>query len=95
MAKQRLEAVIVELAEGVSLQADISQQRLALEWGAAALIELVQAWNRLEACEPPAHEDKGAIQVDLLQGAGSILKHLDKTLALSCHLLKAHRQRLG
>ena len=95
MAERRLEDGIGELAEGVSLQAEISQQRLALEGGAVALTELVQAWERLETSEPLAYEDKVTIQLDLLQDAGSILKLLDTMLALSYHMLMVHRQHLG
>jgi hypothetical protein len=95
MAESRVEDVIEELTVGVSLQTEISRQRLALEGGAVALTDLVQAWERLETCESLAYEDKVTIQLDLLQDVGSVLKLLDTMLALSCHMLKAHRQRLG
>jgi hypothetical protein len=57
---------IAELVEAAALQTEIAHQRLALEWGHMMLTHVVQLWDRLEALEAVAYEDKVAAQVRLL-----------------------------
>jgi hypothetical protein len=51
MKEHGFEHAITELAEAAALQAEITQHRLALEWGQMVFSRAVQLWNDIEAHE--------------------------------------------
>jgi hypothetical protein len=81
---------IARLSGSLLIQADASQQRLALEWGQILLDRLLTMWMRLDAHEALAYEDKVAVQVQILEEATASLKHLHRTLASTHRRLHQH-----
>jgi len=85
---------IAELVEAAALQTEIAHQRLALEWGHMMLTHVVQLWDRLEALETMAYEDKVAAQLRLLDETTGSLWRLHRMLAHTRRVLQQHRRRL-
>jgi hypothetical protein len=55
MKQHGFEHGIAELAEAAALQAEITQHRLALEWGQMVFTRAVQLWDDIEAHEALAY----------------------------------------
>jgi Mg2+ and Co2+ transporter CorA len=85
---------IAELVEAAALQAEVTHQRLALEWGHMMLTHVVQLWDQLEALEDVAYEDKVAAQLRMLDETTGSLWRLHKTLAHTRRVLQQHLRRL-
>ena len=85
---------VADLTEAVAIQAEVAQDRLALEWGHIVVTRLLKVWKQLEAQDALAYEDKVAAQVHVLEEATSSLWHLHKALVRTNRMLKAHRQQL-
>jgi hypothetical protein len=94
MANQTSGHAVADLAEAAAIQAEVTQQRMALEWGQLVFSYLLELWSQIESHEALAYEDKVAAQVCVLQEARSSLWHLHKEIAHTCRLLKDHRQQL-
>jgi hypothetical protein len=94
MKQHGFEHDIAELMEAAALQTDITQQRLALEWGQMVFTRAVQLWNAIEAHEALAYEDKVAAQAHMLDEATSSLWRLHKLLAHTRRVLQQHRRQL-
>jgi hypothetical protein len=88
------EHAITELVEAAALQAEISHQRLSLEWGHMMLARMVQLWKHIEAVEPLAYEDKVAAQVHMLDEATGTLWRLHKMLTYTRRVLRQHQRQL-
>jgi hypothetical protein len=85
---------VADLTEAVAIQAEVTHDRLALEWGQIVVTRLLKVWKRLEAQDALAYEDKVAAQVHVLEEATSSLWHLHKALVRTNRTLKAHQQQL-
>lgn len=85
---------VADLTEAVAIQAEVAQQRMALEWGQLVFSHLLELWSQIESHEAMAYEDKVGAQVCVLQEASTSLWHLHKELARTCRLLRGHRQQL-
>jgi hypothetical protein len=85
---------IAELAEAATLQGEVAQDRLALEWGQLLFTQLVRLWDCIETHESLAYEDKVAAQIRVLDEATTTLWRLHRTLAQTRRLLKRHQQNL-
>jgi hypothetical protein len=85
---------IADLVEAAALQAEITDHRLALEWGHMLLTHTVQLWDDIEAHESLAYEDKVLAQVHMLDEASGSLWHLHKTLTQTRRMLQRHRRQL-
>ncbi len=94
MKQHDVEHTIAELVEAAALQAEITQHRLALEWGQVVFTRAVQLWNDIEAHEALAYEDKVAAQVHMLDEAMGSLNRLQKTLAHTRCVLQRHRRHV-
>jgi hypothetical protein len=94
MKRYGFEHAIAELVEAAALEAEITQHRLALEWGQLVLTHAVQLWNNIEAYEALAYEDKIAAQVHMLDEAAGSLWHLQKILTQTRRVLQRHRLHL-
>jgi hypothetical protein len=94
MRQYGFEHAIAELAEAAALQAEITQHRLALEWGQMVFSRAAQLWNDIEAHEALAYEDKVVAQVNMLDEATSSLYRLQKMLVQSRRVLQRHRRQL-
>lgn len=85
---------VADLAEAAAIQAEVSNQRMALEWGQFIFSHLLGLWGQIENYEALAYEDKVAAQVCVLQEASTSLWHLQKEMARTHRMLKGHRQQL-
>jgi hypothetical protein len=94
MEQQSVDQAVADLTEAVAIQAAVTHDRLALEWGQLVVTRLLKMWKQLEAHDALAYEDKVAAQVHLLDEATSSLWHLHKALVRTCRTLKAHQQQL-
>ena len=94
MKEQGFEHAIAELAEAAALQAEITQHRLALEWGQMVFTRAVQLWDDIEAHEALAYEDKVVAQVHMLDEASGSLRRLQKMLAHTRRMLQRHRRHV-
>jgi hypothetical protein len=94
MKQHGFEHAIAELAEAAALQAEITQHRLALEWGQMVFSRAVQLWNDIEAHEALAYEDKVVAQVHMLDEASGSLWRLQKMLAHTRRMLQRHRRHV-
>jgi hypothetical protein len=92
MKEHGFEHAIAELAEAAALQAEITQHRLALEWGQMVFTRAVQLWDDIEAHEALAYEDKVVAQVHMLDEASGSLWRLHKMLAHTRRVLQRHRR---
>jgi hypothetical protein len=95
MKEHGFEHAIAELVEAAALQAEITQHRLAFEWGQVVFTRAVQLWNDIEAHEALAYEDKVVAQVNMLDEATSSLYRLQKMLAQSRRVLQRHQRQLA
>jgi hypothetical protein len=94
MKQDDFEHAIADLVEAAALQAEITHQRLALEWGQMVLTRAVQLWDYIEACEALAYEDKVAAQVHMLDETTGSLWRLHKMLVHTRRVLQQHRRHL-
>jgi len=94
MQEQRAEESLPDLIEGVAIQDEFAQHRLAIEWTRTVIDRLLNQWMQLEAHEGIAYEDKLTVQVNMLDDATASLWHLHKTLGRFSRQLKDHRQHL-
>jgi hypothetical protein len=94
MKQHGLEHAVAELVEAAALQDEITQHRLALEWGQVVFTRAVQLWDDIEAHEALAYEDKVMAQVHMLDEASGSLWRLQKMLVHTRRVLQRHRQRL-
>ena len=94
MKQHGFEHAITELAEAAALQTEITQQRLALEWGQMLFWHAVRLWDAIEAHEALAYEDKVVAQVRMLDEASDSLRHLQKMLTHTRRTLQRHRRSL-
>ena len=94
MKEHGFEHAIAELAEAAALQAEITQHRLALEWGQMVFSRAVQLWDDIEAHEALAYEDKVVAQVHMLDEASGSLLRLQKMLAHTRRMLQRHRRHV-
>jgi hypothetical protein len=94
MKEHGFEHAIAELAEAAALQAEITQHRLALEWGQMVFSPAVQLWDDIEAHEALAYEDKVVAQVHMLDEASGSLWRLHKMLAHTRRVLQRHRRHV-
>lgn len=94
MKELSVEQAIAEIAEGESIQADLVNHRLALEWGRKLFGQLLHTWNSLETYEPLAYEDKVAVQMRVLDEATASLWQLHKRLVQAGRVLRSHRKHL-
>jgi hypothetical protein len=94
MKQHGFEQAIAELVEAAALQAEITHDRLALEWGHMVLTRAVRLWNDIEACEALAYEDKVGAQVHMLDEVTGSLWRLHKMLAHTRRVLQQHRRHL-
>jgi hypothetical protein len=85
---------VADLTEAVAIQAEVSHDRLALEWAHIVVTRLLKVWKQLEVPDTLAYEDKVAAQVHILDEATSSLWHLHKALVRTNRTLKAHQQQL-
>jgi ABC-type uncharacterized transport system fused permease/ATPase subunit len=86
---------LAELTEAVSIQDELVQHRLGLEWAKTLLDRLLRNWMQLETYEGIAYEDKVQSQINLLDEATASLSHLHKTLGRFSHQLKTHQRQLS
>jgi hypothetical protein len=86
--------VVGHLAEAATIQDQLADQRLTLEWTQILFARLLRTWMQLETHENLAYEDKVASQVQLLDEATGSLRHLNETLVRFTRLLRRHRQHL-
>jgi hypothetical protein len=94
MEQQSVGQTVADLTEAVAIQAEVANDRLALEWGHIMVTRLLRVWKQLEAQDAVAYEDKVAAQVHVLEEATSSLWHLHKALLRTNRTLKAHQQLL-
>jgi hypothetical protein len=94
MQGQRTEEPLADLTQGLAIQEEFAQHRLAIEWTRTVIDRLLTQWKQLEAHEGIAYEDKLAAQVNMLGDATASLWHLHKTLGRFSRLLKTHQQHL-
>jgi hypothetical protein len=94
MEQQSVGQTVADLTEAVAIQAEVANDRLALEWGHIMVTRLLRVWKQLEAQDAMAYEDKVAAQVHVLEEATSSLWHLHKALLRTNRTLKAHQQQL-
>jgi hypothetical protein len=94
MEQQSVGQTVADLTEAVAIQAEVANDRLALEWGHIMVTRLLRVWKQLEAQDTMAYEDKVAAQVHVLEEATSSLWHLHKALLRTNRTLKAHQQQL-
>ncbi len=94
MEQECFDQTVMDLAEAVAVQAEVAHDRLALEWGHLVISRLLKLWQRLEAHEALAYEDKVAAQVRIMDEATSSLWHLHKALVRTERTLKAHQRQL-
>jgi hypothetical protein len=94
MQGQRAGDALAQLTEGLAIQAEFAQHRLAIEWTRAVIDRLLQKWTELDAYEGIAYEDKLTSQLDLLDDATASLWQLHKTLGRFSRLLKEHHHHL-
>src|SRR5215475_3448777 len=94
MEQQSAGQTVADLTEAVAIQAEVANDRLALEWGHIMVTRLLRVWKQLEAQDALAYEDKVAAQVHVLEEATSSLWHLHKALVRTNRTLKAHQQQL-
>ena len=94
MEQEYLGQSVADLAEAAAVQAEVSHDRLALEWGHLVVSRALKLWKQLEAHESLAYEDKVAAQVRVMDEASSSLWHLHKAMVRSSRTLKAHQQQL-
>lgn len=94
MKEHGFEHAIAELAEAAALQAEITQHRLALEWGQMVFSRAVQLWDDIEAHEALAYEDKVVAQAHMLDEASGSLLRLQKMLAHTRRMLQRHRRHV-
>jgi hypothetical protein len=94
MKPHGVELDIAELLEAAALQTEITQHRLALEWGQLVFTRAVQLWDDIEAHEALAYEDKVTAQVHMLDEATGALWRLHKMLAHTRRVLQQHRRHL-
>ena len=94
MQEQRAEEPLADLTEGIAIQEEFVQHRLAIEWTRTVIDRLLNQWRQLEAHEGLAYEDKLSAQVNVLDDATASLWHLHKTLGGFSRLLKNHQQHL-
>jgi hypothetical protein len=94
MKQHGFEHAIAELVEATALQTEITQHRLAIEWGQMVFTHAVQLWNDIEAHEALAYEDKVAAQVHMLDEATDSLWRLNKMLTHTRRVLQQHRRHL-
>jgi hypothetical protein len=94
MRQHGSEQAIAKLIEAAALQAEITQHRLALEWGQMLFTHAVRLWDKIEAHEALAYEDKVAAQVHMLAEATRSLWELHRMLARIRRVLQQHRQYL-
>jgi len=94
MKQHGFEHAIAELAEAAALQAEITQHRLALEWGQMVFTRAVQLWGDIEAHEALAYEDEVVAQVHMLDEASGSLWRLHKMLAHTRRVLQRHRRHV-
>jgi hypothetical protein len=94
MKQHGLEHAVTELVEAAALQAEITQQRLALEWGQVVFTRAVQLWDDIEAHEALAYEDKVMAQVHMLDEASGSLWRLQKMLVHTRRMLQRHQRHL-
>ena len=94
MEQQSAGQTVADLTEAVAIQAEVANDRLALEWGHIMVTRLLRVWKQLEAQDTMAYEDKVAAQVHVLEEATSNLWHLHKALLRTNRTLKAHQQQL-
>jgi hypothetical protein len=94
MQQQRTEEALADLTQGMAIQKEFVQHRLAIEWTRIVIDRLLRKWMELEAHEGIAYEDKLTSQVNMLDDATASLWHLHKTLGRFSRLLKDHREHL-
>lgn len=94
MQEQRAEDPLAGLTQGIAIQEEFGQHRLAIEWTRTVIDRLLNQWRQLEAHEGIAYEDKLTTQVNILDDATASLWHLHKTLGRFSRQLKAHQQLL-
>jgi hypothetical protein len=94
MKQHGFEHAIAELGEAAALQSEITQHRLALEWGQMVFSRAVQLWDDIEAHEALAYEDKVVAQVHMLDEASGSLWRLQKMLAHTRRVLQRHRRHV-
>ena len=94
MQEQRAEDLLADLTQGITIQEEFVQHRLAIEWTRTVIDRLLNKWRQLEAHEGIAYEDKLTSQVNVLDDATASLWHLHKTLGRFSRLLKNHQQHL-
>ena len=94
MEQQSVGQTVADLTEAVAIQAEVANDRLALEWGHIMVTRLLRVWKQLEAQDAVAYEDKVAAQVHVLEEATTSLWHLHKALLRTNRTLKAHQQLL-
>jgi hypothetical protein len=94
MEQQSVSQTVADLTEEAAIQAEVTHDRLAFEWGHIVVTRLLKVWKQLEAHDAMAYEDKVAAQVHILDEATSSLWHLHKALVRTNRTLKAHQQQL-
>jgi hypothetical protein len=94
MELQNAGQTVAELTEAAAIQAEITRDRLALEWGEIVVTRLLKVWKQLEGHESLAYEDKVAAQAHILDEATSSLWHLHKSLLRTSRRLKTHYQQV-
>jgi hypothetical protein len=94
MEQPSSEQTVADLTEAVAVQAEVTHDRLALEWGHIVVTRLLKVWRQLEALDGLAYEDKVAAQVRIIDEATSSLWHLHRALVRTSRTLKSHQQQL-
>lgn len=94
MEQPSSEQTVADLTEAVAVQAEVTHDRLALEWGHIVVTRLLKVWRQLEAPDGLAYEDKVAAQVRIIDEATSSLWHLHRALVRTSRTLKSHQQQL-
>ena len=90
MQEQRTEDPLARLTQGIAIQEEFVQHRLAIEWTRSVIDRLLHKWMELEVHEGMAYEDKLTSQVNMLDDATASLWHLHKTLGRFSRMLKTH-----
>lgn len=94
MKEQNAGEAIAHLSEAVTIQDELANHRLALEWAQISFDRLLRMWLQLETHEDLAYEDKLTTQIQVLDETTDTLRHLHATLAPLNRLLRGHRQHL-
>jgi hypothetical protein len=94
MKQHGFEHAIAELVEAAALKAEITNHRLALEWGQMLFTRAFKLWDDIEAHEGLAYEDKVVAQINMLDEASGSLWHLHKALIHTIRVLQRHRRYL-